>query len=111
MRRSSRRRGSVSPPAQRLTVLTETPIWRAAASWDRPSRLSTPASHWAKERYSGRSRGPLGEDPEADLDLAAVRAGRVQQGRQHGVVELLAAHGGQRGVAQVAQDELADVGD
>jgi EAL domain-containing protein (putative c-di-GMP-specific phosphodiesterase class I) len=53
----------------------------------------------------------VGEDPEADLDLAAVGAGRVQQGGEHGVVDLLAALGGQGGVAQVAQDELADVGD
>src|SRR5215217_7523555 len=53
----------------------------------------------------------LGEDPEAHLDLAAVGAGRVQQGGEDGVVELLAARGGQGGVAQVAQDELADVGD
>ena len=33
-------RGSVAPPTQRLTVLTDTPSWRAAASWVRPSRRS-----------------------------------------------------------------------
>jgi hypothetical protein len=36
MRRRSCRRGSVSPPTQRLTVLTETPSCRAAASCDSP---------------------------------------------------------------------------
>ena len=45
---------------------------------------------------------PVGEDAEADLDLAAVGAGRVQQGAQDGVVDLLAALGGQGGVAEVA---------
>ena len=54
---------------------------------------------------------PVGEDAEADLDLAAVGAGRVQQGVEHGVVELLAALDGQGGVAQVAEHEVADVGD
>src|ERR1700722_16193568 len=40
MRRRSRMRGSVEPPTQRLTVLTDTPSIRAAASWVRPSRRS-----------------------------------------------------------------------
>ena len=40
MRRRSRSRGSVSPPTQRPTVLTETPSCRAAASWVSPSRRS-----------------------------------------------------------------------
>jgi hypothetical protein len=52
----------------------------------------------------------VGEDAEADLDLAAVGAGRVQQGAEDGVVDLLAALGGQRGVAQVAKNEVADLG-
>jgi hypothetical protein len=53
---------------------------------------------------------PVGEDAEADLELAAVGAGRVQQRGQDGGVDLLAALGGQWGVAQVAEDEVADVG-
>ena len=61
MRRSSRRRGSVSPPTQRLTVFTDTPRCLAAASWERPSRLSTPEIHSAKERWSGRSRRTAGK--------------------------------------------------
>src|SRR5215831_17011815 len=40
IRRRSRIRGSVSPPTQRPTVFTDTPSWRAAASWVRPSRRS-----------------------------------------------------------------------
>jgi hypothetical protein len=39
--RRSRNLGSVAPPTQRFTVLTETPSWRAACSWVSPDRRST----------------------------------------------------------------------
>jgi hypothetical protein len=61
-------------------------------------------------------RDPLGERAvlgpvPADGREGGAGAGRAQQGVEDGVVDLLAALGGQGGVAQVAQDELADVGD
>src|ERR1035441_5210660 len=48
MRLRSRIRGSVAPPTHRLTVLTETPSWRAAASCVSPSRRNALDIHSAK---------------------------------------------------------------
>src|SRR5579875_2839194 len=42
-------RGWVAPPTQRLTVFTDTPSWRAAASWVIPSRRSALDIHSANE--------------------------------------------------------------
>src|SRR6478752_8055852 len=53
IRRRSRIRGSVSPPTQRPTVFTDTPSWRAAASWVRPSRCRVDDIQSAK--VSGRA--------------------------------------------------------
>src|SRR5215470_20176816 len=53
IRRRSRIRGSVSPPTQRPTVFTDTPSWRAAASWVRPSRRRVEDIQSAK--VSGRA--------------------------------------------------------
>src|SRR5690349_15135123 len=55
IRRRSRIRGSVSPPTHRPTVLTDTPSWRAAASWVRPSRRRVDDIQSAK--VSGRAAG------------------------------------------------------
>ena len=62
IRRRSRIRGSVSPPTQRLTVFTDTPSWRAAASWVRPSRRSVDDIQSAKCRPGGlpQRRGSAG---------------------------------------------------
>ena len=56
IRRRSRSRGSVSPPTQRPTVLTETPSCRAAASWVIPSRRSAVDIQSAK--VAGRAVAP-----------------------------------------------------
>src|ERR1700733_1321005 len=49
IRLRSRIRGWVAPPTQRLTVFTDTPSCRAAASWVMPSRRSALDIHSANE--------------------------------------------------------------
>src|SRR5262249_47549946 len=49
IRLRSRSRGWVAPPTQRLTVFTDTPSCRAAASWVIPSRRSALDIHSANE--------------------------------------------------------------
>src|ERR1700722_12885425 len=62
IRRRSRSRGSVVPPTQRLTVLTETPSWRAATSMVMPSRRSEAAIQSAKA-VSSSSGGATSSRP------------------------------------------------
>ena len=136
IRRRSRIRGSVSPPTQRPTVFTDTPSWRAAASWVRPSRRRVDDIQSAKvagragrlpaTARAGRGRRAhrlrdgvvgvqdvhldvLGEDAERDLDRAG-RPGRVEQGAEDGLADLPVALLGERRLGQAAADEVADLG-
>src|SRR5207248_4218214 len=77
MRRRSRSRGSVAPPTQRLTVLTDTPSWRAATSMVMPSRRRAPAIQSANEVLAS-SPGPVlaaaPDDPAAPATLVGPLA-------------------------------------
>ena len=141
IRRKSRIRGSVSPPTQRPTVLTETPSWRAAASWVSPSRRRVDDIQSAKVsgrvRWSGLARHPrarrdggrgghrlrdrVGGVQDVHLDVLgedaerdldrAGRPGRVEQGAEDGLADLPVALLRQRRLGQAATDEVADLGD
>src|SRR5580658_9952752 len=79
IRRRSRSRGSVVPPTQRLTVLTETPSWRAATSMVMPSRRSAAAIQSAKAVSSSFRLAPGGSAPNlpGSWDLSSeARASR-----------------------------------
>jgi len=72
MRRRSRSRGSVVPPTQRLTVFTDTPSWRAAASMVSPSLRSTPAIQLANDSSSAPVTAWRAVSPSAAEPLAAA---------------------------------------
>src|ERR1700722_5700657 len=75
IRRRSRSRGSVAPPTQRLTVFTDTPSWRAAASIVMPSRRSTLAIQSANDDASPSAPLASLAPPTPSTPSAPARSG------------------------------------